>query len=326
MNLENQTQIQIQNKVFTLGSPVTHADTLNQLLHIFEQQGIENRPIVVINPVDDSLPDLENLLENYIENAMQGMLVKQRTTYMFQDASDEEVINWAKSQYRSDDVQTVDSLIETGMAIREQSRLKRDLDGANARRDELWKQHCLNPESDAGSAEYSDITYNVIPRIEKAIKDVTHRMGSIPKDLKKGYVQEPISPIVENAVESVENRTEPVQDNVENLVETVDINSEMTGTGKPNIMLMRTTNMIMPLSVAKQMVNNPQNSVYKKQQETVVPGYTTVPLEYLIVLGVQLYADGVPIVYTKTGGFMRVGNSKVSPVVRRYWYPTPRYK
>jgi hypothetical protein len=312
--------------VFTLGSPVTHADTLNQLLHVFEQQGIENRPIVVINPVDDSLPDLEKLLENYIENAMQGTLVKQRTTYMFQDASDEEIFNWAKNQYRSDAVQTVDSLIETGMAIRDQSRLKRDLDVANARRDELWKQHCLNPESDAGSAEYSDITYNVIPRIERAIKDVTKRMGSIPKDLKNGYIQEPISPIVENPVESVENHTELVQNNVENFVETVDNHLEMIGTGKPNIMLIRATNMIMPLSVAKQMVNNPQNSAYKKQQEMIVPGYTTVPLEYLLALGVQLYADGVPIVYTKTGGFRRVGDSEVSPVVHGYWYPTPRYK
>lgn len=326
MNLEGQTQIQIQNKVFTLGSPVTHADTLNQLLHLFEQQGIESRPIVIINPVEDSLPNLEQLLENYIENAMQGTLVKQRTTYMFQDASDEEIYNWAKSQYRSDEVQTVDSLIETGMAIREQSRLKRDLDTANARRDELWKQHCLNPESDAGSAEYADITYNAIPRIEQAIQDVTKRMGSIPRDLRKGYIQEPVQAVVENPVEIVENHEESVKTNVENLVETVDTTLEMTGTGKPDLMLMRTTNMIMPLSVAKQLVNNPQNSAYKKQQEMSVPGYTTVPLEYLLALGVQMYADGVPIVYTKTGKFRRVGDSQVSPVVHGYWYPTPRYK
>ena len=42
MELTNQSQIQIQNKVFTLGSPVTHADTLEQLMYVFEQHGVTN--------------------------------------------------------------------------------------------------------------------------------------------------------------------------------------------------------------------------------------------------------------------------------------------
>ena len=306
MDLTNQSQIQIQNKIFTLGSPVTPADTLDQLLYVFQQMGVTERPIVIINPVGDALPDLANLLENYIENAMQGAYTTQRTTYLFQDYTDEQIVDWANTQYQSGGA-SLDYWIETGKAIREQSRLKIELDKANARRDELWKQHCLHPESGEGSEEYSYITYTVIPQIEASIKNVTDAMGKIPKDLNNG--------------------SEPVkQEIVENPVENVDTTLEMSGTGKPDIRMSSPSRLIMPLSIAKQLADKPENQAFKKQQQQEVPGYVTVPIEYLIALGIKMYADGVPVVFTKSGKFRRVGTSQVSPIASSYWYPTPRYK
>ena len=319
MELTNQSQIQIQNKVFTLGSPVTHADTLEQLMYVFEQQGIEGRPIVVINPVDDSLPDLDRLLENYIENAMQEAYASKKTTsYMFQDATDEDIIQWAVSEYHSNGHQSVDSLIETGKAIREQSQLKRQLDQVNSRRDELWRQHCLHPESNEGSDEYANLSYNVIPQIENSIKAVTERLKTIPKDLDTGFGKSLIAQIdtVREAKEA-----EIVEEN------TIEVINEgvMVGSGKPDVMLMKPSNLIMPLSVAEKLAQSPQNSTFRAQQSKSVPGYVTVPLAYLLALGVTMYADGVPIVYTKTGRFRRIGKSDVSSVVNSYWYPLPRY-
>lgn len=319
MELTNQSQIQIQNKVFTLGSPVTHADTLEQLMYVFEQQGIEGRPIVVINPVDDSLPDLDKLLENYIENAMQGAYASKKTTsYLFQDATDEDIIQWAISEYHSNGYQSVDSLIETGKAIREQSQLKRQLDRVNSRRDELWRQHCLHPESNEGSDEYANLSYNVIPQIENSIKEVTERLRTIPKDLDTGFGKSLIAQIdtVREAKEA-----EIVEEN------TIEVVNEgvMVGSGKPDVMLMKPSNLIMPLSVAEKLAQLPQNSTFRAQQAKSVPGYVTVPLAYLLALGVPMYADGVPIVYTKTGRFRRIGKSDVSSVVNSYWYPLPRY-
>lgn len=319
MELTNQSQIQIQNKVFTLGSPVTHADTLEQLMYVFEQQGIEGRPIVVINPVEDSLPDLDKLLENYIENAMQAAYASKKTTsYMFQDATDEDIIQWAVSEYHSNGYQSVDSLIETGKAIREQSQLKRQLDQVNSRRDELWRQHCLHPESNEGSDEYANLSYNVIPQIENSIKEVTERLKTIPKDLDTGFGKSLIAQIdvVREAKES-----EIVEEN------TIEVINEgvMVGSGKPDVMLMKPSNLIMPLSVAEKLAQSPQNSTFRAQQSKSVPGYVTVPLAYLLALGVTMYADGVPIVYTKTGRFRRIGKSDVSSVVNSYWYPLPRY-
>lgn len=315
MELTGQTEIKIQNKIFTLGSPVTHADTLTQLMYAFEQQGIEGRPIVIINPVEDSLPDLQNLLENYIENAMNGSYLEKKTTsYMFQDASDEDIISWAHSQYHADGYQSIDSLIETGKLIRQQSQLKRELDRANARRDELWKQHCLNPESNEGSEEYANLTYQVIPKIESDIQVVTENLKNVPKDLDLGTKP------IENSVQEVEPEIEE-----EPVVEEPIRTGLMVGMGKPDLDLVKSSNLVMPLSVAKQAVTSPQNQVYKKQQEQEVPGYITVPLEYLLALGVTLYADGVPIVFTKSGKFRRIGSSDVSPVVSSYWYPVGRY-
>lgn len=319
MELTNQSQIQIQNKVFTLGSPVTHADTLEQLMYVFEQQGIEGRPIVVINPVDDSLPDLDRLLENYIENAKQEAYASKKTTsYMFQDATDEDIIQWAVSEYHSNGYQSVDSLIETGKAIREQSQLKRQLDRVNSRRDELWRQHCLHPESNEGSDEYANLSYNVIPQIENSIKAVTERLRTIPKDLDTGFGKSLIAQIdtVREAKEA-----EIVEEN------TIEVINEgvMVGSGKPDVMLMKPSNLIMPLSVAEKLAQSPQNSTFRAQQAKSVPGYVTVPLAYLLALGVPMYADGVPIVYTKTGRFRRIGKSDVSSVVNSYWYPLPRY-
>jgi hypothetical protein len=288
-------------------------------LYAFQQYGVTERPIVIINPVGDSLPDLANLLENYIENAMQGQLVKHQTSYMFQDYTDDDIKKWAESQYKSDNIQTLESLIQTGMAIREQSRLKLRLDQAKARQEALWKQHCLHPDSEEGSAEYSDLTYNQIPQIEQAIQQVTERMSNIPKNLAGSPPQQTI---VENPVETVENHDSATVETVENLVES---SLEMVGTGKPDINIFSSTNLIMPLGVAAQLAQTPQNQVFRDQQSISVPGYTTVPLEYLIALGIPLYADGVPIVFTKSGRFRRIGESSVSPVVSSYWYPMPRY-
>lgn len=326
MDLTNQTTIAIQNKIFTLGSPVTHADTLEQLLYVFEQQGIEGRPIIVINPVEDKLPDLPNLLENYIENAMQGLHTQKHTTYMFQDATDDGIRQWAESQYQAGGNQTLDYLIATGMAIREQSQLKRDLDMAKARRDELWRQHCINPNSEDGSEEYANLSYNVIPQIESAIQQVTDKLRNIPRNLDYGTVPIQQQNTVENLVETVESQKDNVETSIETVDNSVDASLGMVGTGKPSVWFNKTTRLLMPLSVAKQLSRNPQNQAYRAQQEKTVPGYTTVPLEYLIAMGIRMFADGVPIVYTKSGTFRRVGDSNVSPVVTSYWYPTPRYK
>ena len=318
MELTGQSQITIQNKVFTLGSPVTHADTLNQLLTIFQEQGIEGRPIVVINPVEDSLPDLQNLLENYIENAMQGKLIQRRTTYMFQDATDDDILKWASSQYKSGSDITLDYFIETGKAIRAQSQVKVEIDKTKDRLAYLWQQHCLHPESDEGSAEYSNLNFQVLPQLEARLQEITDCMAKIPKTLDNGTVC-PQQAIVENPVEPVENRDAPVA-GVENPVENVE-----SGSLKPNVFLLNPANLVMPMSIAKQLADSPQNAVFKQQQNQSVPGCQTVPLEYPLALGVQLYADGVPIVYTQSGEFRRVGSVSVPPVVSNYWYPKPRY-
>lgn len=322
MDLTNQTEITIQNKIFTLGSPVTHVNTLDQLLYAFQQMGITERPIVIINPVEDGLENLTELLENYLENAMQGTSQNTRTSYLFKDYTDEQIVEWANTQYQPGGV-SLDYLIETGKAIRSQSQVRCDLDNANSRREALWKQHCINPNSPEGSQEYSEITYKVIPNLEAQLEKITDFMSTIPKDLDNGSV--PVNRVVvEKHVETVENHVEtPLA--VENPVETVENHLEMSGTGKPDVFMCTPDKLLMPLSVAKQLCDAPNNQVYKKQQEQTVPGYVTVPLEYLIALGISLYADGVPVVYTKSGRFKRVGSSQVSPVVSSYWYPTPRY-
>ena len=314
MELTNQTQITIQNKVFTLGSPVTHADTLDQLLYVFQQQGIEQRPIVIINPVEDQIPNLTELLENYIANAMRGTEVEQRTSYMFQDATDEHILAWAESQYNPDGPVTLDYYIETGKCIRKQSQIKRDLDVAKARREELWRQHCLNPNSPEGSEEYSYITYNTIPMLESELAKVTEEMGKIPRTLDNGT--RPTKP-----VDVVENRVEPVEIKTEE----PDASPEEVGSATMDATWVGTSQMIMPISVAKNLADSPQYAAFKKQQSAAPQGYLPVPLEYLIAYGVKLYADGVPVVYTKAGRFMRTGSSGVSPLVNDYWYPTPRY-
>lgn len=322
MDLTGQTELKIQNRIFTLGSPVTHTNTLDQLLHIFQQQGIQERPIVVINPVDESVPDLTNLLENYIANAMQGSRTTQHTSYMFQDASDADIEAWAKVQYKPDGSQTLDYLIETGKVIRDQSKLKVEIDKANNRRAELWQQHCLNPESDTGSDEYAYITYTLIPRLEASLKETTQRLNSIPKDL----ANKPADTPVENHVEAVECEIEAVENPVE-VVETQSVSEgDMVGTGKPDSVWFTPSKLLMPLAMAQQLADSPQNQIYKAQQDKIIPGYQPVPLVYLIALGVRLYPDGVPIVFTKSGRFRRIGDCDNAPISNSYWYPTPRYQ
>lgn len=78
----------------------------------------------------------------------------------------------------------------------------------------------------------------------------------------------------------------------------------------------------MPLTVAEQLANSPAHRQYREQQ-TDCNGFKAVPLSYLIMLRVQLYTDGLPVVYTNTGTFVRIGNSAHDINDSAYWYPKP---
>lgn len=80
----------------------------------------------------------------------------------------------------------------------------------------------------------------------------------------------------------------------------------------------------MPLSVARQLMNRPDMLKYRKNQH-MIDGYITVPPELLIMCGIEVYDDDLPIVFTPSGEFQRVGSSAEHDMDMLYWYPKPAF-
>ena len=83
---------------------------------------------------------------------------------------------------------------------------------------------------------------------------------------------------------------------------------------------------VMPLSVAAKLLRSSDYVQYvTNQTQGRVPGMISVLPEYLLMLGIEVYSTDLPIVFTSSGEFMRVGESDHPFTDVDYWYPKPKF-
>ena len=319
MNLNEERTFQINNVVYVLGSPVIPVETLEQLAYSLSQQDVGNRPIVIINPQANTVPDFDKMLENYIENYTAG---KQRpmvnTSYAFETASDEEIADLVSKQFQNINSPAAQQQIAIYQTIRRQSQVKHQIAKYQAEAEDLWRQHCINPDSAEGSERYGQLVGYLMPQAEYELQQISELLSRLNTGTHRSSSQQ----IVENPVENSSS-----QQTVENPVETAsspvpssvsDFNSICLCSEWRDAAVKQ-----MPRQAAEMMCQAAGYQKFQAQQSQKVPGRATVELWVLCQLGIPMYADGLPIVYTVDGRFQRVGESSRSILDSDYWFPRP---
>lgn len=341
MDLSVEKTFQINNIVYVLGSPVVSVEMLEQLAYSLSQQDAGNRPIVIINPQANTVPDFDKMLENYIENYTAG---KQRqsvtTSYAFELSSDEEIESLVRQQFQDIQSSNAQQQISIYKAIRRQSQIKHNLANYQEEASELWRQHCINPNATEGSERYAELVYQLMPQAEQELKEVSERLAQLNSGVR---TELPIQQSVENPVETtpepvVETAPEPTAPE-EPVVE-----SEPEPATAPEPQVEETSSDLtfkklclcaewrdaavkqMPEGAARNMTQSVNYQKFQAQQSIDVPGYQAVELWVLCQLGIPMYPDGLPIVYTVDGKFQRVGKSDRSVLDTNYWFPRPIFE
>ena len=341
MDLSAEKTFQINNIVYVLGSPVVSVEMLEQLAYSLSQQDAGNRPIVIINPQANTVPDFDKMLENYIENYTAG---KQRqsvtTSYAFELSSDEEIESLVRQQFQDIQSPNAQQQISIYKTIRRQSQIKHNLANYQEEASELWRQHCINPDVTEGSERYAELVYQLMPQAEQELKDVSERLTQLNSGVRTELpIQQPVENHVETAPEPVvETVPEPtVQEEAVEQPEPEPIlvpepqveetNSDLAFKKLCLCVEWRDAAVKqMPESAARNMTQSVNYQKFQAQQSIEVPEYQAVELWVLCQLGIQLYPDGLPIVYTVDGKFQRVGKSDRSVLDTNYWFPSPIFE
>jgi hypothetical protein len=343
MDLKEEKTFQINNIVYVLGSSVIPVETLEQLAYSLSQHDAGNRPIVIINPQANTVPDFDKMLENYIENYIAG---KQRqnvtTSYAFELSSDEEIESLVKQQFQ--DIQSPDAQqqISIYQTIRRQSQIKHSLANYQEEASELWRQHCINPNATDGSERYAELVYQLMPQAEQELNRVSELLSHLNSGIR---IQKSFQQSVENTPEQAvsskpEEEVRAKPDPVIELVQSSEIENESVSESQvdyENLELKFTNTCLcgewrdaamkqMPETAALNMSQSVNYQKFQAQQSIDVPGYKPVELWVLCQLGIPLYPDGIPIVYTVDGKFQRVGNSDRSVLDTNYWFPRPIFE
>lgn len=342
--LQHGTTIEINNNFYKFTGSVTTEDSFEAMINTLRNRPVQNDILVVVPGVS---AEIEQLISNYILNQIyvkpndSAKLVSERT---LDKASDEELQKLSKgnnalnalwfllrkqAQYRTDtaqleaelavltakrnsgaitqdefergnliyttllpEKQTELSSIETEISEQQQQLLKlskRELSQAASYPDQSWTSPFEVTESDT-------------PATAEDIDKILNQFSQEAENHSDSVV----TPV--DVIESVKSNTESVMFPIENMTPAWrDVQYRL-----------------MPLQVACQLVRNPAMAKYSKYQQPV-DGYTIVPAEYLIMFGIEMYEPDLPIVYTASGEFKRVGKSDHSPLELSYWYPKPKF-
>ena len=344
----------IENRVFVLGNPVISAYTLEQLVHALDQLGV-GQPVVIINPEANTIPNFDSMVGQLIQNnrRVQPMNVTTTDKYAFKDATPEQLQQLARDTAEKNPAVDAVGLYQLylGLKTRAESLFKHDQ--LCAERDALWQAHCANPDSQDGSERYGLLQSVLIPQAlaeyqtvcqQLAAQDATYqasqqefvKQNSVPvipqKPAEEPAVVKQTPVAATSSVPQVNNYTqEPAAVKAAVPVESglTDIGPRTADTPVPKVWgpWISPLNLKMPLKDAFSLAASPGYAGLVAQQRDVEfenAVYHAVEPGYLLALGVPLYPDGIPVVYTSLGKFRRIGKGTTPGSNVRYWYPEPQ--
>lgn len=334
----------INNQIYVLGNPTIQAQTLEQLIYVLDQLGAE-QPVVIINPQANTVPDFDQKLSQLIQNNRRTQ-PQNRTTadkYRFKDLGDAELRSMAESTCQQNPVLDLDNMLDMYLGLRARAQALYALDQLCQERDSLWAAHCANPASPEGAGRYLELQSQLIPQAQQNYEGICLRLQEmdsqqvkeskrvVSKTIEEKPVQQQQSSVLESNTSTLPtaaivsaNTTEREDVSDSGLIFVTGVSSSVPLWGpwrSPRYMKM-------PLNLAKNLASSPTYAGLREQQRDVEfdgRRYKAVEPEYLLSLGIDLVADGLPIVYTDIGTFKRVGYSNEPLNNLKYWYPRPKF-
>lgn len=346
MTNSNKEPFVINNQIYILGKPVIDTQTLEQLVYVLDQLG-ENQPVVIINPEASTIPDFNQKLSDLIQlnRRVQPRNMTSDDKYRFKDMTDAQIQDLVRDTCQRNPVLDSHHMLDMYQGLRARAQALFNLETLSKERDALWAAHCANPSSAEGSERYAELTYKLIPQAQEIYNNICKKLQELDQNSTR---------IVDNAV--LERNTEPhpqmqqssVKPNNTNTQPIIASNASVRNepSNQSSVEIEYTDSisnikislwgpwnsidcMVMPLNMAKTIVDSPGYAGLREQQRDVVyegVPYKAVEPEYLIALGIDVVPDGLPIVYTDIGTFKRVGKSEQPINNVNYWYPRPKYE
>lgn len=333
------TPTKIGEHVYYFGSSIIPLATLDELRAVVQKNPISIN--IIFNPELKRVPEYTTLLENYIQQYLCRTVkvnAVNTTTRTFTDADLQAIAARCTNN-------NTESVYQELLILRKKNEVNAELQERQAEFDVLDRKLRMNTLTPEERVRGEELYGTIIPNLKQQLADVTTELSEyISKRDAALSASEPVtSSEVQKSVIADTNQTlsSDVTDtdtnaDAENTVSTEVTNSLVAKYEHPvkqssiksctqitakwnDVRLKR-----MPLHVAKQFAMDTAYQQYRKQQVDV-DGYTAVPLEYLIMYGITLYPDNVPIVFTSAGEFMRIGTSDHKETDMSYWYPKPSY-
>lgn len=327
----------INNQVFILGSPVIPVDTLEQLVQHLDQLGA-GQPIVIINPEAQAIPNFDSALSNLIQNnrSKQLMNVTHDDKYAFKDFTDEQLQALVDSAAVTNPNLNKAAYLEIYQGLRLRAQYLFYLEQLCRERDSIWAYHLANPESNDGVERYGELQSKLIPEAQSYYQYVCNRLqeleSSIEKTVSNTQPQAATVPVPVNNTSTTQVETCAANEELcAAVVEHTVNNTSTTPKRAANVPIwgpwLTNEFLVMPLSAARNTLQSPGlQGLIAQQHDVEFEGvvYKAVEPEYLIALGIPVFPDGVPVVYTELGKFRRIGSSSQPLNNLDYWYPTPR--
>lgn len=349
--LQHGTTIEINNDFYKFTGSVTTEDSFEAMINTLRNRPVQNDILVVVPGVS---AEVEQLISNYILNQIYKKpndsvkLVSERT---LDNASDEELQKLSKgnnalnalwfllrkqAQYRTDTAQLEaelavltakrnsgaitqeeferGNLIYTTLLPEKQTELSSIDAEISEQQQQLLK---LSKRELSQAAAYPDQSW--IAPSELATSDAL----ATPDDINR-VLNEFNQDCVDNSQASNQ------QSSCDDFVQVAPVSSSSVTTQPTNVVCQVCPEWrdaryrVMPLRVARQLAYDPRMLMYSKYQKHV-EGYLLVPPEFLIMYGIRMYEPDLPIVFTQSGEFRRIGESDHSPLELSYWYPKPKF-
>ena len=349
--LQHGTTIEINNNFYKFTGSVTTEDSFEAMINTLRNRPVQNDILVVVPGVS---AEVEQLISNYILNQIyekpkdSAKLVSERT---LDNASDAELQKLSKgndalnalwfllrkqAQYQTDTAQ-----LETELAVLTAKRNSGTITQEEFERGNLIYTTLL-PEK---QTELSSIAAEMTEQQQQLLKLSKRELVKAAKFPDQSWANPSElatsdAPTTTDDINKILNEfSQDCADNMQannqqrlcdDFVQSEPISDSVVNASSTNVVCQVCPEWrdaryrVMPLSVARQLIRDPRMSMYSKYQKPV-DGYLLVPPEFLIMYGIRMYEPDLPIVFTQSGEFRRIGKSDHSPFELSYWYPKPKF-
>ncbi len=349
--LRHGTTIEINNNFYKFTGSVTTEDSFEAMINTLRNRPVQNDILVVVPGVS---AEIEQLISNYILNQIyekpkdSAKLVSERT---LDNASDEELQKLSKgnnalnalwfllrkqAQYRTDAAQ-----LEAELATLTAKRNSGTITQEEFERGNLIYTTLL-PEK---QTELSSINVEISEQQQQLLKLSKRELSQAARYPDQSWVH-PSELATSDALATPDDINKVLNEFSQGCVDNSPVNNQQSSCDdfaqiapvSPSSVTTQPTNVVcqvcpewrdaryrvMPLRVARQLAYDPRMLMYSKYQKHV-EGYLLVPPEFLIMYGIRMYEPDLPIVFTQSGEFRRIGESDHSPLELSYWYPKPKF-